>query len=195
MARTRKLRDDRLKEDADDEFDLRSELRIDPDALDEACLEQPMLYNKYAELLAQAKKNVDTQKMLLEMTVAEIDAEIRADPESFFDSSKKPTEGQIEKTIILQKRYRIAIREYNQAKYKAEMLGAAVRSLEQRKNALDNIIRLGIMGYYSMPGDPRPLSGTQIKKRHDEAVGAVRRKREMKALASNIEYDNDDDDK
>ena len=99
MARTRKLRDDRLKEDADDEFDLRSELRIDPDALDEACLEQPMLYNKYAELLAQAKKNVDTQKMLLEMTVAEIDAEIRADPESFFDSSKKPTEGQIEKTI------------------------------------------------------------------------------------------------
>ncbi len=131
------------------------ELGIDPDALDVEWLNQPRVFMKYSEMVAQAKLEVDMAKEDLDVVKAELDRDIRSNPEAF--GIAKIVEAVVTNTIILQVKYAEANTILFQAKYKAEILASAVKAFDQRKKALENLVTLFGQSYFAGPKEPRNL--------------------------------------
>ncbi len=127
---------------------------IDKFRLDEEWVEQPALYVEYAERLAEQMKRLDYAKSDLELTVAEIDKDIRL----YFQTKyglEKLTENVVSNTIILQPRYQVALKALNETKHDVAILRAAVDGLDQRKSALENLVKLFLSSYFAQPQAPR----------------------------------------
>lgn len=131
------------------------DIRIDETALDVEWLEQAGLMFRYAENAAKARQKLDRKKESLDVVKAEIDTRIRTDPDKF--NLEKVTEGAILNTILQQQAYRTAYQEFVDAKYEADIAQAAVIALAQRKDALENLVRLHGQQYFAGPKMPRDL--------------------------------------
>lgn len=132
------------------------DVRIDPEALDVEWLGQPELMRKYAKYAADAKKYMDEVKEKFEIGKARIEMSIRADPAAY--GLTKPTESSIQSVILLQEEYQELFEEYKDARYEYEVAIAAVRAIDQRKTALENLVRLLAASYFAGPRTPRDLS-------------------------------------
>ncbi len=159
-------------------MDYEKDIRIDETALDVEWLEQPRLMLKYTKHSAKMKMEVDLAKEKLESTKAEIDKDIRANPDDY--DLSKVTEAAVAAAIMGDERYREANQEYLEAKYEADIAMGAVRAFEQRKDALENLVRLHGLSYFAGPRIPRDLaSERELKqKRSNEAVGSTFKRRE-----------------
>ena len=146
--------------------DYKKDLSIEPDALDIEWLEQPRLYMKWAEMSAKADDRAKLSKEALEVTDAKIDNEIRS-------SGEKVTENQIKARIASDERHQKALQDYNDALYKSNLYSSAVKAMEHRKAALENMVRLMIGQYFAGPKDPRDLKREYIKamEERDKARG------------------------
>jgi hypothetical protein len=131
------------------------DLSIDESALDVEWLEQPQLMFKYARYCAELEKVADEAKDKLEYVKAEVERDIRESPEKY--GIVKITEAVVAGTILLQEKYKGALVEYNKAKFDAKVSGGAVRSFDQRKTALENLVRLNGQQYFAGPTVPRNL--------------------------------------
>lgn len=136
--------------------------RIDPDALDVEWLRQADLMFKYAKHAADCKKEVDDAKERLDVEKARIELNIRTDPESF--GLPKVTEAGIQSAVLLTKEYKAAVQAYNEAKYEYEISVAAVRAMDQRKTALENLVKLLGVSYFAGPKAPRDLQNEYFEK-------------------------------
>ena len=128
---------------------------IEESALDIEWLNQPSLFLKYARQLAQSEKYMDESKENLDLCKAKIDFEIRENPEEFYLG--KLTEPLILNTIIQQEEYKNKSNNYIEAKHEVKLLVQIVKALDQRKNALENLVRLHGQSYFSGPSEPRDL--------------------------------------
>lgn len=128
------------------------EIGINEFELDKEWVNQPRLFLKWAERLAGARKRVEEAKNELNVVRADLDFEIRSNPEKY--DLPKVTETSIGATILKQQEYAIAEKALTQAKYEEGMLEAAVEALRQRKNALENLVELHVAGYFSNPRAP-----------------------------------------
>ena len=144
------------------QLDYEKDIRIDPNALDVEWLEQPELMRKYVKHTADMEKEKDDAKEKLDITKARIEMEIRNNPENF--GLAKVTEGGILSTILLQEEYQEVSREYNNAKYEYNIAVAAVKAIDQRKTALENLVRLLSASYFAGPQVPRDLYSEQSQK-------------------------------
>src|SRR5690606_19360446 len=77
------------------------------------------------------------------------DKDIRSDPESF--QLEKVTEKAVEATVPLHPKVAKARQSLIEAKHGADVLQAAVNALEHRKRALESLVQLYGMEYYSEP--------------------------------------------
>jgi len=171
---------------SDDELDIEQDRQIDADALDVAWLEQPNLYYKYSNAMGDAmdERNqkvveVDEHKEKVNKVKAELDAEIRDDPESF--DLEKVTESSIQSAIIRSERYQSVLKEYhdarkelNEAQNKVNKLYSCVGAMEQRKGALEGLARLLNQQYFATPTEPKQLS----EKYHEKTAKAKKGARE-----------------
>ena len=159
------------------------DIRIDETALDVEWLNQPRLCLKYSQELAQAKKEVDRAKEKLDVVRAKIDQEIRKEPLTF--GIEKITEASVQSNIVIHKLYRSAETELTEAKYKSEMIRAAVSAIEHRKDALENLVRLYGQQYFAGPKVPRDLSAEALKhagqKKADAGIAARLKRTKVKA--------------
>lgn len=137
-------------------LDYESDTRIDPEALDTEWLAQPSLMRRYTAHAAEMKKELDEAKERLEVGKAKIELEIRSMPERF--GLTKVTEGAIQSTLILQDDYAALMKGFIDAKYEAEIALGAVRAMDQRKTALEELVRLFAASYFAGPRVPRDLS-------------------------------------
>ena len=137
------------------------EMGIDCSALDVEWLEQPRLMMKYGRQLADARRAQDDAKEFLDYTKAKLDNEIRQDPDSY--GLAKATETAVAGAILLQDEYREASSALIQAKYDTELLSTAVRAVDSRKTALENLVRLHGMSYFAGPAVPRDLAAEREK--------------------------------
>jgi len=144
------------------EMDYEKDISIDEEALDIEWLEQPRLMMQYSKHLAQARMELDELKQALEITKAEIDRKIRATPEKY--KLEKITDKSIESITITSSEYKQAFQEYLDAKYEADMAMSAVRAFEQRKEALENLVRLHGQQYFAGPKVPRDISWEREEK-------------------------------
>lgn len=124
-------------------------IEIDPLRLDTEWRDQPSQFLFWSEKLAEARLIVDVCKSSLEVAKAELDKDIRNNPEEF--DLPKLTETVIANTIILQPKYARHLKLFNEARYDQGMIQAAVDGLDQRKRALENLVTLHGMNYFAEP--------------------------------------------
>ena len=161
------------------ELNYEEDVRIDPDSLDVEWVKQPELMLRYTRHSAEMKKELDDAKERLDVGRARIELEIRNDYHRF--GIEKPTEGAISSTILQQPEYQQLVRKFSSAKYEYEMSAAAVRSIDQRKNALENLVRLLMSSYFAGPQAPRDLSKEVLAEKERKTQNAkikIRRKKE-----------------
>lgn len=132
-----------------------SDLRIDETALDLEWLEQPSLFMKYARHLANARKILDEEKQSLDVKRAELDRNIRENPDKF--GIEKITEGAISSAILTSLEYKTAYQKFLDVKYEVDMASNAIQAFNQRKDALENLVKLYGQQYFAGPKMPRDL--------------------------------------
>jgi hypothetical protein len=146
------------------------DISIDENALDIEWLEQPSLVFKYSQWSAKCKLEVDRASEKLNIIKAELDQKVREDPEKYGVS--KVTENAISNAIISHSKYQDAKADYLDKKYEAEMAQAAVWALNDKKAALENLVRLNGQNYFAGPSVPRDLSKEWIKKAEQRKVNS-----------------------
>jgi hypothetical protein len=161
------------------ELNYEQDVNIDPDSLDTEWLEQPRLMMKYAKAAANAKKRVDQAKEQVEVTKAELDRDIRTNPDGFGIS--KITETVVQNTITLQAGYQEVMADYIEAKYEFDFARYAVQAMQERKDALENLVKLHGMQYFAGPSVLRDLSKEwEAKQKQKESDNKVTMKRKKK---------------
>jgi hypothetical protein len=125
-------------------------LEIDRNELDAEWAKQPKLYHEYAVQLGEMKRKLDEAEANLKVVKADVDKAIRLRP-SKYSLADKPTEASIATTIVIQKRYIKAQNEVVMAQYDVNITDAMVRSLDHKKSALENMVRLHGQDYFSTP--------------------------------------------
>lgn len=148
------------------ELDYERDTAIDEQALDVEWLRQPDLMRKYSMHAAETKRLVDETKERLDVVRARLDLAIRENPQKF--GLEKVTEAAIAATILLQDEYQEASKGHLDAKYEYEIALAAVRAIDQKKTALENLVRLLAASYFAGPQAPRNLTGEVLKRREQE---------------------------
>lgn len=140
-----------------EKFNFEEDINIDPDALDVEWLRQSNLYIKYSEALSKARRYLDKLKDKLDVMRSEFDLAIRKDPAKYFGKDFKLTENAVQSKIMSFSEYREVQENILEAKYNVDVLSAAVRSLEQKKESLENLVKLLGMQYFASPKEPRNL--------------------------------------
>jgi hypothetical protein len=159
----------------DDLQQFRDALEIDPDQLDVEWLEQAVTFERVAAAEARAREQEAMAKFKRDQVRADLDKEIRSDPEEFIDG--KATEGAIQNAILKQPEYIKAQKRRLAAKRRADELTALCRAFYQRKEALENLCRLMGMDYFTGPLEPRDLSTQAAKRKRTEQHEKTARKR------------------
>ncbi len=122
---------------------------IDPDQLDVEWLRQPKLFYDYAILAAESRTTLEQAKAEFELVCAELDSEIRSDPEKF--GVTKLTEGMVKNIIITQPEYQQAQKKVLKTRSEYENLQAILSALDHRKRALENLVDLHGQNYFATP--------------------------------------------
>ena len=132
------------------------DMTIDPDALDVEWIEQPRLMLRYAQHASKLKMEVERAKEKLDIIRADLDKKVRLNPEKF--GIVKLTESVISSTIITQEEFITGNEEFLEVAYEANMAQGALRALEGKKAALENLVKLHGQQYFAGPSVPRDLS-------------------------------------
>lgn len=140
-----------------------ADIEINETELDVEWLDQPALMMRYARYLADVKMAFDKVKERLELVKAELDKVIRTNPERF--DIEKITDKVVENTIPMQATYKEASEALINAKYEMEMTYGAVKAIDARRDALENLVRLHGQQYFAGPQEPRDLHWERDKKR------------------------------
>ena len=148
------------------------DLTIDPSGLDTELILQPQLMLKYAKHASEMKMEVERAKEKLDIIRADLDKKIRVAPQEF--GIVKLTESVITSTIITQVKFRAGNEEFLEAAYEANMAQGALRALEGKKTALENLVKLHGQQYFAGPSVPRDLSKEwEIKEKQRESDAGV----------------------
>lgn len=149
-----------------EELDYEQDIIIDDSALDLEWLDQPALFLKYSRNLAQCNQRLDEYKQNLDIVKAEADSNIRKNPDKY--KIDKITEAVVTNLILQDEDYQEAYKAYLNAKYEVDIATGAVRAFDQRKSALENLVKLHGQSYFAGPKLPRDLSAERSKKNADK---------------------------
>jgi len=138
------------------------DIEIDESALDVEWLKQPSLMYTYSKNLARRRKELDEAKQNLDVAKAEADKEIRTNPTKF--GLEKTTDAVVTNAILIHPDYKEAYTTYLEAKFEVDIAQSAVNAFEQRKAALENLVRLHGQQYFAGPKVPHDLDWIREQK-------------------------------
>jgi Recombination, repair and ssDNA binding protein UvsY len=141
------------------ESQFEEDLYIDPTALDIEWLSQPNTFLKYTEKLAKAGREKDRCDQAVKVAQARIRKKLN-------DAGGKVTESAIEEELRSTPEWN----NYLDAKYEENLLDGAVKAFYQRKEALENLVRLQGQNYFAVPKEPRNLGAEYEKKLKQDAA-------------------------
>ena len=153
-----------------------NDFQIDKNNLDAEWLRQSNLYNKYAAKAADARRDFDECKNVLEVVKAEVSLSIRQSPEHHGIS--KVTEAVINQTVEIQGAVKDAQNDVVIARYQHEICSAAVNALDHKKKALENLVTLFMADYFSSPRAKKEEAGKmeEVERREIRGRGKDKRK-------------------
>lgn len=146
---------------------------IDRYNLDTECISLPIAYHEASMQMVEAQKEYDIRKAEMELAEAELDADIRLNPERF--NIPKITETVIEKAIVTTKRYQRTQKALLEAKHALDVCRVHVASLEVKKRSLEMLVQLDGRDYFSEPKVP-----ASVREKMEE--------KEKKAIRSKGQY-------
>lgn len=152
-----------------DLLEFEADRKIDPHALDIACLEQPYLFFKYAEKAIDARTAADQAKLRKEIIEAELDIKVRRNPGKY--GLEKVTDPSVKAAVLRHPKYSAAMGEWLTARDTQAVLEQAVGAMEMRKRMLEALVTLHGQGYFSVPNAPRDLATAWLKSReHQDGI-------------------------
>lgn len=163
MAKAKQKR----RDDDEDEIydDSKISFSVDSENLDEEWIGQgDFAYFWYREH-ANAKLEQQNAKQELDVTKADLDKEIRDDPEEGYGLKEKPTEASITACILVQPEYKAAIRRLAKANHRVDICFAATRAVEHKKAALENLVYLHGQNYFSEPKSKGKIDGDEMDRK------------------------------
>jgi hypothetical protein len=146
------------------ELEYEKDLFIDESSLDVEWLNQPLMMFRYTRERAKAEKEVSRLKRKLKVTAATLDKDIRTNP-SDYKITVKLTEEVVKNAVLCDEEYQEIELELIEANYELSMIEGAVESIKQRKDALQDLVRLHGQQYFAGPSVPRDISH-EVKQRH-----------------------------
>lgn len=123
---------------------------IDPNRLDMEWLRQPEAYHREAVKLADLRKRLEMAKADRDVTVAEAAQGVRRNPAAY--GLEKVTEAGVNEVVTM--RCRNAEQKVIDAKHDHDVQQAMIDSLDHRKKALEDLVRLRLASYYAEPNMP-----------------------------------------
>lgn len=109
------------------------ELAMDEATINEDLKNQPSWYAWYASLYEKAESQHQMDKLVLEITEAEVYGEVR---NGLVNATKKPTEAQIRATVMLNERYQQARMKVLESKKSIGLVKAVKEGFQHRKETL-----------------------------------------------------------
>lgn len=162
---------ERQRRSIDDEFNF---FTIDKFCLDEEWLRQPKLAFKYIRAYEDALNRLTDAKDELEIVKATIDLRIRVNPKKYkIPKTVKITEAVITNVLVRRKKYREALQVVREIEGKLATLRAAVKAIEHRKAAVENLVKLHGQNYFA---SPKPLDETSMKATNQIEKDSARKK-------------------
>jgi len=152
------------------------DVAIDSDNLDHEWESQPLLYEDYSGMLAEAQRDRDNVKDELDTLKANVELDYRSgrrkryDPDTGKPLPVKETEGVIRSLVESDEEVIAKVQELVEAKYRVNQLDGAVEAFSHRKKALERLVDLIIFGYHGEPKSGRSDSIRELKKRKQEGV-------------------------
>lgn len=125
---------------------------IDETRLDQACLAQPVMFDRAARQLADARRALAEAKQERDVTYAEVSLAVRDDPAAY--KLTKVTEDTVKAAVAIAKPYREAVADVIRAEHRVDVLKAATDALGHRKTALESLVYLHGQNYYAAPRVP-----------------------------------------
>lgn len=122
---------------------------IEPDRILEQWSTFARDYYQRACELADARAEYDRARRRLDVVEAELDRDIRHDPETY--GVTKITEPVVEKTVLLQKRYRQASEEVVVAKHEMDIRQAFIDALDAMKKGLECTAYINQSAFHAEP--------------------------------------------
>lgn len=132
-------------------------MKIDPDALDVEWLEQPGAFMTLAKEQSKAKRAIARANEDLKTLEAGKARKIRKRP-GHYGFSDKLTEGGIKEAVTEDEEVKQARADLIDLQYDLDMLTNAMRAMEHRKQALEELVKLHGQQYFAGPREPRNLS-------------------------------------
>ena len=139
------------------------DIAINVDALDIEWVRQASTFMKYAMEQAGAHAKLDAAKERLDVKVAGLGLKIRSSPATY--GLDKITEASVQAVTLLDAGCAKVREEVAVAQYEHEVMVAAVRALDQKKSALENLVRLQGQNYFAGPSVPRDVGAEWIKEK------------------------------
>ena len=146
---------------------------IDKYDLDGEWVNQPLMYRKYARMLAKASRDVEKSKGALAEAKAEASKRLRKNPVKY--GYKKSTEEIIKTGHVLLPTYKRALDVYIKAKYRFDLLMGIVKMLDHRKSALERLVNLHGQSYFA-----RPTPAMEDRDQMETAMQSMARKKKKK---------------
>lgn len=175
MKQKRKLKREEIKRElVKDLFEVPD---IDLNRLDEEWIQQPRIRSQCADLVAEAKRDVEIASKEFEEAKAEVGKDIRTNYLAY--GLEKCTDSAVKELVPLQKEYKEALMAWIDAKYKLDKLTGRSIAVNDRKHSLENLVELRLADYF---GDPRPRSENGRKAiehiKQEKAFERMKRRRE-----------------
>ena len=126
------------------------DVAIDKNALDWELARQGTLYRKWSLILAEAIREKERAEESLDLVKAELDYEIRLNPEDF-GFGGKPTEPGIKAAVLRCKRYQDASDRLIEANYEVNSLESGKWALDHKKVCLTALANLYVANYWAEP--------------------------------------------
>jgi hypothetical protein len=130
-------------------FDL---FDIDLTMLDKEWIEHPKIFFRFSIELVNARREMEETKSDLDLVKARLDRIIRKDPDTY--KIEKITEAAVAYTILTRPKYKKALKAFNKAKYKVDVIQCIVTALDHRRRGLERLVSLHGQSYFA---EPRPL--------------------------------------
>jgi hypothetical protein len=139
-----------------DEKEFENIVEVDKYNLDREAAIQPRIFWQYSKMLADAQSQLDELEAELKVSDAELDEDIRDDPESYGLVTKRGdlknvTVESIKNTIVRSKEHIELTKKIRKKQSEIRLLFAAKDTLEQRRTSISNLVRLSEQNYFSKP--------------------------------------------
>lgn len=164
-------------------INFEQDILIDENALEMEWLNQPSLAYKYSKYWAKCADKLNKLQELIKLTRAELVHEVVSDPKKYLGIDKNPTGPMIEAYYRNHARHIKIKKDIVEAQYELDIAEAAKKEISiSRKTALEYLVKLLGLNYFSGPSVPRDINESKLTYNKNKVVSQEKDKNIGKRL-------------